>query len=63
MTEATARVEQVEKEAADMVPKINEVISALQAAQSDAERTAAAARLVVLQKEHAVRVGGAVTAQ
>jgi len=50
---AQEKVMQLEKTAADMMEKINGAITAVEAAQSDADRTAAKAKLIALQAEQA----------
>lgn len=51
--EAQEKVDQLEKSAADMITQINGAIAAVSAAQTDADRSAAANKLAALQRQQA----------
>jgi colicin import membrane protein len=51
--EAQEKVDQLEREATDMIGKINGAIGAVDAAQNDADRASAKARLAQLQRDQA----------
>jgi hypothetical protein len=51
--EAMARIQALEQTAADMIVRINEAIAIIDAAQNDADRAAAAAKLKALAREQA----------
>jgi colicin import membrane protein len=50
--EATEKLQQLEKDAAETAAKLDELLAALDAAQSSADRDAAKAKLEALQRQH-----------